>query len=75
MRTQHLLLLSSLALSGPALGAEPKPAANASREPGTDTISKTDAAGNTAAGDETTPARRARKDRIRYTFPPAPKRM
>lgn len=28
MRTQHLLLSSGLALSGPALGAEPKPAAN-----------------------------------------------
>jgi len=75
MRTQHLLLLSSIVLSGPVLPAEPKPAANANGKPETEAISKADAARSTGANDEMTQDRPSRKARVRYTFPPSAKRM
>lgn len=74
MRTQHLLLLSTIALSSQALAAEPKPAAQANGKPGVEGPSKPDAARNAAASDELQ-ILPTRKNRVRYTFPPSAKRM
>jgi hypothetical protein len=68
MRTQHLLLLSSIVLSGPVLAAEPKPTADVNGKSGAD------AAKSTGANDEMMQERTSRKDRVRYTFPPSAKR-
>lgn len=75
MRTQHFLLLSSIALSSLALAAEPKPSANANGKPPAEAISGADAAGSTAASDETIQNHPPRKNRVRHTFPPSAKRM
>jgi hypothetical protein len=75
MRTQHLLLLSSIVLSGPMLAAEPKPPANADGKPGAEAISGAAAARSTGANDEMMQDRPPRKDRVRYTFPPSAKHM
>jgi hypothetical protein len=75
MRTQHLLLLSSIVLSSPVLAADPKPAANADGKPGAEAISRADAARSTGANDEMMQDRPSRKDRVPYTFSPAAKRM
>jgi len=76
MRTQHFLFLSSIALSSPALAAEPKPAANANGNPGAaEAISRTDAAGSTSSSDEMIQNHPARKNRVRHTFAPSSKRM
>jgi hypothetical protein len=75
MRTQHLLLLSSIALSSPALAAEPKSTANPNAKRGVESISRADAPVSTAAGDEMIQNHPPRKNRIRYTIPPSAKRM
>lgn len=75
MQTQHLLLLSSIALSSPALAAEVKPTANANGKTGVEVISKAAAAGSTATNDEIDQIRKARKNRVRQIFPPASKRL
>jgi hypothetical protein len=75
MRTQHFLLLGSIALSSPALAAEPKPTANATGKPAAEAISGADAAKSTAASDEMIQNHPARKNRVRHTFPPSAKRM
>lgn len=75
MRTQHLLLLSSIALSNPALAAEPKQTADANGKPGVEANSRADAATSTGAGGETIQNHPARKNRVRQTFPPSAKRM
>jgi hypothetical protein len=74
MRTQHLLLLSTIALSSQALAAEPKPTTPANGKPGMEGISKTDAA-RTAGVSEELQMLPARKNRVRQTFPPSAKRM
>lgn len=74
MRTQHILLLS-IALSIPAMAAEPKSPSNAIGKSGDQATSRADAAKSTATNDEVTPIRPARKNRVRYTFPPSAKRM
>jgi hypothetical protein len=75
MRTQHFLLLSSIALCNPAIAAEPKPDRNANDKPQAETIPRTDAAKRDSASDDMIHAQPAPKNRIRYTFPPATKRM
>ena len=75
LRTQHLLLLSSIALSTPVLAAEPKPTANANGRPGIDANSRADELTGTEAGDEKIQNHPARKNRVRYTFPPPAKRI
>ena len=75
MRTQHLLLLSSIALSGQAMAAEPKSAANTNIKPGGEASSRADAARSAAASDGLIQPRAARKNRVHYTFPPAAKRL
>ena len=75
MRTQHLLLLSSIALSNPALAAEPKQTADVNGKPGVEANSRADAATSTGGSDETIQNHPARKNRVRQTFPPSPKRM
>jgi hypothetical protein len=74
MRAQYFLLLSSIALSSPALAAEPKSAANANRPEGA-AISRADAARSASANDDWMRSRPARKNRVYYTFPPSAKRM
>jgi hypothetical protein len=68
-------MLLILALSIPALAAEPKKlgvrTGNADNRPTSDTH----AAGSTVAGDKVTPVRPARKNRVRQTFPPSTTRM
>ena len=73
MRTQHLLLLSSIALSTPGLAAESRPAADA--KAAGEAISRADAARNAQADDETTKIAPARKNRVRQTYPPAAKHL
>ena len=75
MRTQHFLLLSSIALCNLAIAAEPKPARNANDKPQTEAIPRSDAARRDAASDDMIQALPAPKNRVRYTFPPATKRM
>jgi len=75
MRTQHLLLLSSIALSGQAMTAEPKSAANTTIKPRSEASSRADAARSAAASEELIQPRPARKNRVHYTFPPPAKRM
>ncbi len=70
MRTQHFLLLSSIALCNLAIAAEPKPARNANDKPPAEVNSRTD-----AASDDMIQAQPAPKHGIRYTYPPATKRM
>lgn len=72
MQTQHLLLLSSIALC-PALAAEPT--ANANRKTGAEVISKAPAAGSIVTSDEIVQIRKTRKNRVRQTFPPSSKRL
>ena len=74
MRTQHLLLLSTIALSSQALAAEPKPTDQANGKPGTEGPSRPDAARKAPVGEELQ-ILPARKDRVRQTFPPSAKRM
>ena len=74
MRMQHLLLLSSIALSSPAMAAEPKQAATVKGKPGTEATSRSDLA-SSAASDEAMPIRPTRKNRVRYSFPPSTRRM
>ena len=73
MRTQHFLLLSSIALSGAAVAVEPKPGTNAPGKPGAEAVSGTGKATKAASGQEKEPVRPARKNRVRQTFPPASK--
>jgi len=75
MRTQHFLLLSSIALCNVAYAAEPKPARNTNDKPQAESIPRTDAGRRDATGDDLIQAQPAPKNRIRYTFPPATKRM
>ena len=72
MRIQHLLLLSTIAVAGPVLAAEPKP--DGSGKTGTKGSSKSEPTGHTAAGENRIPNRSAQKDRVHYTFPPSAKR-
>ena len=74
MRTQHFLLLSSIALCNLAIAAEPKSARNANDKPQAEANSRTNAAKRDAS-DDMIQAQPAPKHRIRYTFPPATKRM
>jgi len=74
MRTQHFLLLGSIALCNPAIAAEPKPDRNGNDKPA-EAMPRTDAAKRDAAGDDMIQAQPTPKNRIRYTFPPATKRM
>jgi hypothetical protein len=75
MRTQHLLLLVSFALSGPAFAAEPKPAAGANTKPGVESGSRADVDASPAAGSNVAQNATSRKNRVRYTIPPSSKRM
>jgi hypothetical protein len=75
MRTQHLLLLVSITLSGPALAAEPKPAVTTNAKPKVESGSKADTDVSPAAGSAVAQNSSSRKNRVRYTIPPSPKRM
>ena len=75
MQTQHLLLLSSLALSNAAPAEEPKPGANTNGKPAVVEAARADAAKGTAASDELIPIHPAPKNRVRQTFAPSAKRM
>jgi hypothetical protein len=74
MRTQHLLLMSSIALSISAFAAEPKSAANPPSKAGGEAISNSGSRSVTA-NDDWMRSRPARKNRVHYTFPPSAKRM
>jgi hypothetical protein len=75
MRTQHFLLLSSIALCNLTVAAEPKAARNGNDKPPAEANSRTDAARRDAASDDMIQAQPAPKHRVRYTFPPATRRM
>jgi hypothetical protein len=75
MRTQHLLLWSSIALSSPALAAESRSAADVDAKPPGEAVSRTDAARKAQADDETMKNAPARKNRVRQTYPPAAKHL
>lgn len=75
MRAQYFLLLSSIALSHPALSAETKSATNAAGKTDTATTSRTDVARRASADDDWMRSRPARKNRVYYSFPPSAKRM
>ena len=75
MRMQHFLLVATFVASGPALAADPKPGADASRtKPDAPSRAQPDPAWSLMASDKLQ-ARPANRDRVRYTFPPATKRM
>jgi len=73
MRTQHFLLLGSIALSSPALAAESKSTTHANIKP--EGGATAGAARSTAANDDWMRGRPACKNRVYYTFPPSAKRM
>jgi hypothetical protein len=75
MRPHHLLLLSSIALSTPALAAEQKQTADTHDKPRIESKSRTDPAKNSGAGEETIQNHASRKNRVHHTFPPPAKRM
>ena len=75
MRTPYLLLLSSIALSSPALAAEPKPTARANGKPEAEALSRADASRSAATNNAMMQIRPTRKNRVRYTFAPPAKRM
>jgi hypothetical protein len=72
MRTQHLLLLTGIALSGAALAAEPKSGTTPGK-PGSEAVPGTGTATTAASSQENPPVRPVRKNRVRQTFPPASK--
>jgi hypothetical protein len=74
MRSQHLLLMSSIALSISAFAAEPKSAAAPAGKAAGEAISSSETRSVTA-NDDWIRDRPARKNRVHYTFPPSAKRM
>ena len=75
MRTQHLLLLSSIALTTQTLAAETKQPANSSGKPGPEAVAKAAAGKGAASADDSMQTRATPKNRVRYTFPPASKAL
>ena len=71
----HGVLLLIIALSIPALAAQPKPPGKATENSVGQATSSVNATGEIAASEETTPIRPAAKSRIHRTFPPPTKRM
>jgi hypothetical protein len=74
MRTQHLLLLSSIALSTPVLAAESRSAADANAQPPGGAVSKPNAR-SAQADQEAMKVAPARKNRVRQTYPPPAKQL
>jgi hypothetical protein len=73
MRTQYLLLMSSIALSNAAFAVDPKSAVDPPSKAVGEAISNSETRSVTA-NDDWKRGRPARKNRVYYTFPPSAKR-
>ncbi|HEX4986342.1 MAG TPA: hypothetical protein VFV71_09790 [Burkholderiales bacterium] len=74
MRMEHVLLVGSMILTVPTLAADPRPASRDDSRPDTGTSPRASAGTNLMASEELR-ARPARRNRVRYTFPPPARRM